>query len=431
MLFSAAAHAHGTTAGNAQLLADPGHPERLVVMTVFGLVTSGDAGTTWDWICPEVIGYYDANPAFRVAPSGHILVAHFEGMSVSPADGCGWTSAAGLEQQSIHDLTVFEDRVAAISCDVRARSCRYHESSDGVSFAQVGVNLPDGFVATTLDVGPGRIYAAGLHDVAMMWQGELARSDDGGDTWTLAPLPADGFNVPYLVGFVPPDRLYLRVASTPAKLIFSDDGGATWNEIFAQSGALTSVALSPDGTRIVLSDRLDGTWRAETTSHAFERIGDRGAECLHWAPEGVLYGCFEQDIDGFFIGVSADEGASFTALFERPCLRGPLGCVTDTCASGWDLLSLQLETSKCGEATSSSSSGAGGSPQEPPHESSGCGCELAPRSSAPSWTLLLALTARRKQRRRSLPPSASCSTRRRRPASTACRCAWSRNSLQG
>ena len=155
-LFSTVVQAHGTTAGNAQLVADPGNPERLAVMTQFGLVTSRDAGATWDWICPEAVGYSDPNPAFRVSQSGHILVAHFDGMSVAPFDGCTWTSAAGLEQQSIHDLTVFENIVSAISCDVRARSCRYHESSDGVSFAQVGVNLPDGFVATTLDVGPSR-----------------------------------------------------------------------------------------------------------------------------------------------------------------------------------------------------------------------------------------------------------------------------------
>lgn len=184
--------------------------------------------------------------------------------------------------------------------------------------------LPQGFVATSLAVAPSdadRIYAAGLHDDGAAWRGEMARSVDGGASWTLHDLPGTDYdNLPFIadVHGSLPDRLYLSVAATPGRLLLTDDGGESWSEIFEASGPITSFALAPDGAAMLAGNPTDGLWRADTATHTFEPLSTSGPECLRWSESG-LYGCFSQYNDGFFVGLSTDGGETFDPLLELPC----------------------------------------------------------------------------------------------------------------
>ncbi len=159
----------------------------------------------------------------------------------------------------------------------------------------------------------------------------LHRSRDGGKTWSFIRSPADGMQV-WTTAFHPkqPERLYAGLApfETGKSLIRSDDGGATWKvlplPLPARSvvGAthLTSLAFDPHNPNIVwASAELAGLFRSPDNGDTWtplppfgEVMTNQDIHCVQIHPNGRILATTP---DG--IWTSADNGQHFT-LYRFP-----------------------------------------------------------------------------------------------------------------
>lgn len=307
------ARANGKFPAADQLVVDPGDPQHLAVRTTFGILTSSNGGADWDLICEAAAGYDNYEPGIAMADGGVIVAALFQGVGVSTASGCDWTLAAGVSGAAVADVSVSPaDPSKAVALTTKAALSQYFESSDaGSTFAQVGVDLPQGFAGLTLDVVPGtqpaRIYASGVDSTGATPVGKLARSDDGGASWQLFDVPeSDDVFAPYIAAIHPsdPDRVFVRLAGGPGRLLVTSDGGVQWTEVWrAPIGNLRGFALSPGGETVLVGTEFDGLYRASTADFMFEKLSSLAIRCLTWTAAGV-YACVNQGLylDPFTIG---------------------------------------------------------------------------------------------------------------------------------
>src|SRR6185295_10523918 len=146
---------------------------------------------------------------------------------------------------------------------------------------------------------PKRIYVTGARFVAQdgglaTRQGLLLRSDDAGVSWRHTSMAASsvGFD-PYLSAIHPrdPEKLYVRLRGPDSdetvvnRVLYSADGGQSWQQIYEARADILGFALSPDGSRVALglgdSRGLGGTrpvdksvlglYVANTADHQFIR----------------------------------------------------------------------------------------------------------------------------------------------------------------
>jgi hypothetical protein len=200
------------------------------------------------------------------------------------------------------------------------------------------------FNATTLDVAAddaNTLYVSGVSQSDSV-TGVLARSADGGETWTRWSIPfVDKASAPYIAAIDARDAstVYVRLSGSPGKLLVSRDGGEHWAGVLDFAGPLDGFALSPDGSLALASGRADGVWRARTSELAFERVSCTKLRCLSWTSSG-LFACADEYQAGFLVGQSNDLGASFEPRLNLSCVRGPLACGSDSavaraCDASW------------------------------------------------------------------------------------------------
>lgn len=405
-------------------------PRHLVLRTTYGLLQSLDGGSTWRWICETAVGYGGTlDPAVALAGDGRILAGLFgKGIAASADRGCSFTSdAAPFTGQYVIDLAVepgAPDRVVAISATGSAAgtfTVRVAQSLDGgATFTKVGPDLPPTFNAETIEVvkgRPSRVYAGGSREGAPSDAGGgrvglLYRSDDGGASWKELAIDLRGGQAAFVSAVDPrdPDRLYVRVSGDPKiggpdRLLFSKDAGETFAEIAVAKGSMLGLALHPDGTRIAFGGPTDGVWVAATTDHAFTRRSGVGARCLTWTAAG-LYACAADYPDGFTLGVSKDDGATFAPLYKLAQL-GPLECPAGTttatiCPREWPATKDKLGI--LDPDAGPKDAGASDAGTTPVPADDGCGCHVGRGPSLAlgggAAALVLGLLARRQGSRR-------------------------------
>jgi MYXO-CTERM domain-containing protein len=433
------ARGNGVFPSVSQLVVEPGAPSHLYLRTTFGVVFSRDDGESWSWLCEDALGYTNTLPSIAVLEGGELLVGVPTGVSHGTVEGCGFELASGISANVV-DLTVTRSgppAVLALGVDFVSHVSQVWESTDaGRSFASLGAPFPD-LQATTLDVAPSDpsvIYVTGM-PTAGAAQGVLLRSRDHGASFDTLTIPdAVGEGWPYIGAVAPddPDTLYVRLAGVPGRLKVSHDGGETFSEPLTLDYELQGFALTPDGQTVLASNPLAGTFRADTTSLAFEKIACFGVSCLKWSGS-TLYACGDQTSDGFTVGVSRNEGQSYERLLDFECIQPYAGCADATpvgtiCPPLWPWISQQLAgfgqcdaerpvppaNTQCfgaagspgaAGASSGSDGGTGGSSPTPKHEDAGCGCRVGGSSS--NVPVLFALAASvvacfRRRRRKAL-----------------------------
>ncbi|WP_437961578.1 hypothetical protein WME76_19305 [Sorangium sp. So ce119] len=401
---STPALANGRYPAAGQILVDPSDPDHIVVRATYGVLTTRDGGERWSWICEAAIGYSGfEDPMMVVTGDGSILAGLFDGLSATHDDGCQWAlSGGGLAQRYVVDLSI--DRaapagalllVSSVMGDDTIVSQVWESKDDGRTWTQAGADLPSTFLGVTLDSAPSdprRIYVSGRWN-GPTFQGIVRRSDDRGATWEDFDVPgSDDRNLPYLgaVDPVDPDIVYVRRDGDGADaLLVSNDGGATWREVF-QATSLLGLALSPDGTRIAAGSDVDGLWIAPTATLEFTQVGNLGVRCLTWTAQG-LFACADESLDGFTAGVSTDEGKTFSPLMTLDRLCGPPpacgseSSTGETCPALWPATaSFVGAAGRCdagapsaaagGSGTSAGGATAGGAE---PSAGGGCSCEAA------------------------------------------------------
>jgi photosystem II stability/assembly factor-like uncharacterized protein len=413
-LAAASAHANGRFPAAAQLVVDPDDADHVVVQVTYGLVSTRDAGATWEWTCERALGSVEAfDPPVQIATGGVVLAALLDGLARSSADGCTWTFVDPSPERAFAvDVSVSRgdpDDVIVLTTDTLGGDTfdsRVLRGTPTGAIEQVGEQLPDDFIGATIDVAPSdpeRVYITGFVVGDGAYPGVFGRSDDGGETFTIATLDGtDASSGPFLAAVDPvdPDVLYIRTTGEGGRILRSDDGGDTWSVIFEGAGALLGFALSPDGTQIVVGGDRDPVHRGPSEGGAFEQVNALYPKCLTWYGDDV-YACASEAFDGFTVGRSRDEGATFEPLYSRFCTSGPLDCGTDTvvgdlCDEDWEVLRTTIQADACfgtggaggstsagesvaaGTASSGSGTGSGGGNGDGarPEASSGC-CTVA------------------------------------------------------
>lgn len=425
-LAAQAAEANGRFPAAGQIVVDPGDPSHIVVRATHGFLTTRDAGQNWDWICEQAVGFSgEVDPPIAITADGSVLAGVFDGLSVAHGETCDWPFIGGdLTKRYVVDVsTERQDPEASVALSSNglgnnAFLTRLWASPDNaVTWAQAGVDLPADFLGLTVDVAPSDpmvVYSSGLVAVGGgMYVGAVERSIDRGQTWERFDVPgSDSSTAPYLAAVDPvnPERVFLRLDGEMGKLFVSPDGGETWDLVFTGEGKLKGFALSPDGATVLVGGEADGVWRAPAATLEFVKVSEVAVECLTWAGAGV-YACASEFTEGFTIGLSTDEGETFSPIHHLPCLRGPLACDPATsvgreCPSQWPVLSAILDQPSCYGAGggSSTSSTSGGMPSLPPGDGAGgCGCRTAPADEGMVAALglgMAALVLRVRRRRR-------------------------------
>lgn len=403
-----------------QLVIDPADPSHFVLRTTYGILGSTDAGANFSWMCEVAVGYGGTqDPAIGILADSTILAGVFEGLAVSHDRRCSWSFVGNpLNDEYVIDVSVHHgDPSRAVAITSTGTDTGFHvilaETSDnGVTWTQAGTPILSDMIALTVDVAPSnsdRVYVSGI--VGKSYAPAIERSDDRGKTWKRTYFEATyAKDVPFISAIDPvnPDRVYLRMSGDPLdRLLVSDDGATTWTEAYAGMADLLGFALSPDGSRVAVGGPSDGIQVANTTDFAFQQTSMLVTRCLTWSATG-LYACANQFVDNFTLGLSKDEGITFTPLYNLTDIC-PLECADAApgpaaCKMYWPSIvaTLGIDPNACGGVVAgSSSSSSGGTPPTPLPSESNCGCNLEPQSQewAPLAFVALALTCWRRRRR--------------------------------
>lgn len=330
--------ANGRFPAASQLVVDPGDATHLVLRTTYGIVQTMDGGGYWRWLCESSVGYGGIeDPAMGVLDDGTLLAGIGEGLAVSHDRGCDWAFAGGAATgRAIADVTVEKaDASHAVALAYGGGAPSVLETLDGgATWQKAGVDLPADLLPWTIEVAPSdstRLYVSG----GLSGGGAvLERSDDRGASWTALPIDLGTASSAWIAGIAPndPDRVYVRLDDASDRLVFTEDGGHAFAAIAATFGDMLGFALSPDGAKVAIGGPKDGVSVASTSDHAFASASATAVNCLAWG-DGGLYACGIEAADGFTVGLSTDEGATFAPLHhlsELCPLECPAGSTTAT-----------------------------------------------------------------------------------------------------
>lgn len=368
------AHANGRYPKADQLVIAADRPDFMVARTTFGFLISNDAGKRWDWVCERAIGYTGVqDPTLGLLENGVIIASLSEGISRSTDLGCNWGFAeADLNDSPVIDLTVRKDQPSsALALVWDAQSVSYSSrflatDDNGRTFVPYGSPIDPSVLVSTLDTAPSdphRAYASGTRSTNGVRSGLFFASADDGEHWTEYTVPFDPkLEQGVYIAAVDPkraDTVYVRTnCATVSRLLVSHDAGQHFDVVY--SGSLLAFALSPDGSRLYFGGE-DGLHAGLASDLMFEQRSSLRLLCLA-ATDSTVYACSDE-LSGFTIGASTDDGATFTPLLHLKTVTGPLACgATDAvadCALDWPLVSAQLGIMTPNE---SSDAGAGGAP---------------------------------------------------------------------
>lgn len=455
-LATSPAWANGRYPSAQQLLVDPGDPNRLWLRATYGLLTSGDAGKSWGWICEQAVGYsFGEDPVVAVAADGTALAGATEGLFSTSNHGCSWSGVPPLDTHIIDDLTTEADasHVYALANLVKSDGTYeltvWRSDDSGHSFGAVGAPLAADLLGRTIDVAPSdptRLYVTAVPAHAKpatrgdagpdAGVGYLLVSIDRGATWQTYSIPGTSVDdQPFIAAVHPskPDVLYVRTRSpqtdtgfVESRLLYSDSAGASLREVFRGSADMLGFALADGGSRVLvgLGDSRDalnlrpvdpsalGIYRAEAPDFVFERALRGQVGCLTMTAAG-LYVCGSNATLHYELGLSRDVGITASRVFTFGAQIGLLSCdesssVSNACASLWPIVCEQV-----GSCAIERDSGAPGA-KPPSVGGSGC-CGSASSTAktdgtntrtarldvqAPPWLVALAATAAIARRRR-------------------------------
>ena len=409
------AQANGAFPAVSQLVGDPSDESHLVLRSNFGLLVSHDRGQIWDLICEAGVGYQNIEPPIAVLSDGTTIAALSNGIARGASE-CAFALATGVSAYvaDVARMPGAPAQAVAVSVDIEGGVSQvWHSSDSGRSWERWGSALSE-LNAATLDVAgdePGTLYVSGVSQASTV-TGVLARSTDGGRTWTRSEVPgASKVSAPYIAAIAAddPNTLYVRLSGSPGHLLVTHDGGSHWAGVLDFEGPLDGFALSPDGEFALASGRGDGVWRARTSDLAFAQLSCAKLRCLSWTRAG-LFACADEFQAGFLVGESADSGQTFEPRLHMSCVRGPVACggessVAKACDAVWPALSETLgrdcasavftPSDSCASGGASGAdaglggrAGMGGNEQPAPPASGGCSFSALPITRR-TWLLSL------------------------------------------
>ncbi|WP_394830799.1 hypothetical protein LVJ94_30250 [Pendulispora rubella] len=409
-----------------QLVVDPHNPDVIYVRTTFGILLSEDHGRIFRWICEPLIGFTNGlDPGVGVFGDGSIAVAGYYGLAITRDNACSFPFVGGgLDKQYVMDIAVDDKNpsgavvVTATATGSQRHVQVYQTGDNGVTWTAPGPALDSFLLPTTLDVAPSdpqRVYVGGFFYGEDGVHGFVQRSNDRGKTWgprtTLGGVTeADRVKELHVSGVDPndPNRVFVRVSNPRAqdRLLVSNDGGATFQEVASFAGAMYGFAISPDGSKVAIGGagavndpNGKGVYVASRPAsgigYQFEQRSDVPVLCLKWTSE-TLYGCgYNQQPGVFVVGHSDDEGRTWKPLLnsvndiDATLKRCPNGSpYNNLCLADWSRQVCLFNTPGALDACAAATGDAGTSN---PVQDDGGGCTLRPGAASKAATGFAAL----------------------------------------
>jgi hypothetical protein len=353
--------------------------------TNFGVISSSDAGATWLWSCETDGNAYGTLYQLAPPPRDRLFTLANQALAYSDDGTCSWQTAGGtLAGQPVTDAFVDPgnaDRVLAIGTPAAMYSL-FESSDGGATFGAPLYTAPADTGIYGVEIAqsdPMTVYMAMTSPMAAPL---LARSTDGGAHFTVSDLSADlGAGWLRIIAVDPEDpaRVLLRVLGVnDQSLALTTDGGVRASKPVTIDGTFTSFVRLPSGTMLV-GAMVEGAtvpalFRSRDGGASFERLPGAPAIRALSQRDGVVYAAADNFRDGFALGTSADEGATWQALFRFNQVQGILPCLASRCqAACQTLVGIGLWPQAVCGAGATGGGGAGGPPSA---SGGGCGCAV-------------------------------------------------------
>ncbi|MFI5308773.1 MAG: hypothetical protein ACHQ53_15555, partial [Polyangiales bacterium] len=270
----------------------------------------------------------------------------------------------------------------------------FESKNGGQSFGPLKYATPAGGYVEGLEIARGDsadVYLS-LYLTDPDMRAQIVRSSDGGAHWRAHDVTSSIQGALARIIAVDPmnaDKVYLRVVENGPTERFAlyDDTQAQAQVTLTTQHKITAFLLRSDGALIVGTSG-EGSYISKNGGKAFEPwpnaphlrgLGERG---------GMLYAVADDVMDGYAVGVSKDQGASWQPLLRFEQIKGPLDCgdLPSRCAIPWSTLLATL--AKPGSLEPFLDGGT--VPNENTPAPSGCSCSLAPSVQARSggWAAL-------------------------------------------
>jgi hypothetical protein len=338
------ARGNGAFPDSQSVLTPADRPQELILPTNFGLVISEDGGQSWTWSCEQdanaLAMLYQMGPAPR-----HRLFAVANQQVVYSDDGsCSWQIAGGMvANQSITDF--FPDptnanRGLAVGIASTVYSVFESTADGGKTFDRMLFQASGGDAINGVEIARSRPATIYLSLTSSNNNPKLARSTDGGTTWTVTDLTASlGNGILRIISVDPdnPDVVLLRLlASTNQALAVTRDGGMTATAPLTIMGSFTAFVRLPDGTLLlgamVDSGSVPALFRSHDGGATFAQLTSPGIKGLSQRG-GIAYAATDNFGVGFALGSSSDQGTTWQAVMSYDkiqaivaCLRGNAQC---------------------------------------------------------------------------------------------------------
>jgi hypothetical protein len=336
-----AARANGAFPAVEGVLVPADRPKLFMLVTNFGVVLSEDGGQTWSWSCEQEANAFGVLHQFGPAPRRRLFAVAGDRVVTSDDATCGWQIAGGLlADQQVTDVfpdPTNADRVLAIGAANGAWSV-FESADGGGTFGAKIYQASSGDVVTSVEIAradPRVVYVATF---GADQSPKLARTNDGGAHWTVNDLSAGvGPGFPRIIAVDPDDAdtVILRWASVTGgeAIVVTRDGSVTATATLSIPLYFTSFARMPDGALVVSAVvAVSPVQRAALfVSHdggaSFQR-NDAVPGILALAQRnGILYAATDNFGDGYALGASADEGATWQPVMRFDQIGSIMACL--------------------------------------------------------------------------------------------------------
>jgi hypothetical protein len=337
----AMARGDGAFPAGQGVLVPADRPQEIVLVTNFGLVLSEDAGATWTWSCEQDANALGTLYQLGPEPRRRLFAVANQEVVYSDDETCSWQVAGGLlVGQAVTDLfpdPTNADRVVAIGVANGVGSV-FESQDGGTTFGATLYQAAAGEVIESVEISrsdPSTVYAT------LIDQNEhpkLARTSDGGVTWTVNDLAADlGAGLVRIIAVDPDDAdtVLLRWSSLAdgEALAVTHDGGATTSTPLSIPHYFTSFARLPDGT-LVLSAAVAvspavqaGLFVSHDGAATFEENDAVPGVVALAQRDGLLYAATDNFADGYALGASSDGGFTWQRVVRFDQIGSIMACL--------------------------------------------------------------------------------------------------------
>ena len=399
---SGTARANGAFPDAQTVLTPADRPDQIILVTNFGLVISENGGQSWQWSCERAANAFGFLYQLGPPPRRRLFAVANDKLAFTDDGSCGWQTAGGAvaDQWVIDSFPDPTDGEHVLAIAYGAGVYAVFPSRDGgATFAaplyQAAAGDGIGSVETAR-ADPRIIYAA--MTTIEGTRPKLARSGDGGATWTVTDLePMVGAAIARIIAVDPqdPDVVLLRLLSTGGEAIaLTRDGGATVTTTLSTTGSFTSYVALPSGVRLVGamvdSNTTPALFRSRDGGATFDMVPDPPRIRALSQRGGVVYAATDNFGDGYALGASSDEGTTWHGVMAYaqiqaiiPCLRADAQCQASCQAlagQGTASPGTIWEATVC-------SADPPVTPPAPP-AGDGCGCTMAGQDAGPVLVLV-------------------------------------------